>query len=379
MRRRISIGLAAVLSVGVVLTIVVSRRASSANHLRVVHGVSASENEPFFADSRVRAAFAQHGLDVRVDSVTSDQAVATVDVAHDDFAFLTEAATAAKVAAVRHVAPTSLSLSSPMAVATSKDVAQRLKQAGIAQQHGGWWTLDMKRYLDLVHRRVHWNELSGNTASADRRLVYISSPAVTTSAGAMYASLASYVANNGAVVRNVTQVDMVVNAVSPLFLDQGAEQTRTGPSPQSAEAGSPLVWTDEAGFVAQAAAHAGSNRPDRVLMYPSPDVAAEYSVVPFTAAGGEVGKLLATDPALRRLAVEHGIRTTNQPGVMPAFARQNGVVVPVNVNAIELPSYETGQALVARVEAAVLAAFGPSPSTSETTESVPSPAPSTGP
>lgn len=195
----------------------------------------------------------------------------------------------------------------------------------------------------------------------------------------MYASLASYVANNARVVSSVTQVDRIVNAVSPLFLDQDAESTRTDPSARNVGVASPLAWTDEASFIAQAAAHAGGVGPDRVLMYPSLDVAAEYSLVPFTPAGAEVGRLLGTDPALRRLAVEHGIRTTAQPGVLPAFARQNGVAVPVNPNAIELPSYETGQALVVRVEAAVLAAFGPSPSTTETTESVPSPVPSTGP
>jgi hypothetical protein len=355
-RRTISIGLAAVLAVGVVLTILVSRRDSSAKQLRVVHGVTGAENEPFFADARVKAAFANHGLDVRVDSVVSDQVVTTVDVAHDDFAFLTEAATAAKVAAMHHVPATSLSLSSPMVVAASGDVVPRLARAGIAQEHDGWWTLDMKRYLDLVHRRVHWNELPGNTASADTGLVYISSPAVTTSEGAMYASLASYVANNSAVVSGVSQVDEIVNAVSPLFLDQGAEQTRA-----NVGAAPPLVWTDEASVVAQAATDVGRTQPDRVLMYPSPDVVADYSLVSFTPAGSEVGRLVSTDPTLRRLAVEHGMRTRTQPDALTAFARQNGVAVAANpVNAIALPSYDTGQALVTRVEAAVLAASGPS-------------------
>jgi hypothetical protein len=381
-RRTISIGLAAVLAVGVVLTIVVSRSGSSAKHLRVVHGVTGAENERLFADNRVKAAFAKHGLDVRVDSVPSDQVMTTAEVARDDFAFLIETARAAKLAAARHATATSLSFSSPMVVATFKEVAQRLARAGIAQAHQGWWTLDTKRYLDLVRRRVHWSGLPGNTASADKRLVFISSPGVTTSEGAMYASLASYVANNGEVVRSVAQVDKIVNAVSPLFLDQGAEQTTTDSHPehtQNVGLAPPLVWTDEADFVARAAVHAGSIRPDRVLMYPSPDVVATYALVSFTPAGSEVDQLLATDPELRQLAVEHGMRTTTQPGAMPAFARQNGVAVPVNLpKGIRLPSYDTGQALVTRVEAAVLAARGPDPA-SESTESIPSPVPSTSP
>jgi hypothetical protein len=55
---------------------------------------------------------------------------------------------------------------------------------------------------------------------------------------------------------------------------------------------------------------------DRVLLYPSPTVVSEHTVVPFTTAGADLAKLLATDPQLQRLAAVHGFRTAGAPGAV---------------------------------------------------------------
>ena len=194
----------------------------------------------------------------------------------------------------------------------------------------------------------------------------------------MYASLASAVANDGAVVGSRAQVDKTVNAVSPLFLVQGPAQTSTAPFTHYTEIGGgapPMVWTSEARFVAYSAAHHGTIHPDGELMYPIPGVVADYTLVPLTSTGSEAGRLLTTDPTLQRLAVEHGFRTTKDPAALVAFARQNGVEVPVTLpHAIPLPTYDNLQALVTRVDAALLAARGPGPAPAATSQSVPSPA-----
>ena len=378
MRRTISIVVAGVLTVGVVFTVLASERGSRTKHLRVVHGITSAENGPFFDDARVKAAFAAHGLALQVDTVTNDQAVTTADLSRYDFAFLTETPTAAEIATARHITSTFVPFHSPMVVATSKDVAQRLTKAGIAQKQAGWWTLDTQRYLDFVRRHMHWNQLPGNVGSNDHTLVFITSPGITTSEGAMYASLASSVANNGAVVGSRAQVDKIVNAVSPLFLVQGPARTSTAPFTHYTETGGrapPMVWTSEARFVAYFAAHHGTTHPDGVLMYPIPGVVADYTLVPLTSTGTEAGRLLTVDPTLQRLAVENGFRTTKEPAALVAFARQNGVEVPVTLpHAIPLPTYDNLQALVTRVDAALLAALGPGPTTAATSQSVPSPA-----
>ena len=379
-RRTISIVVAGVLTVGVAFTIFASERESKMKHLRVVRGITSAENGPFFDDARVKSAFAANGLALRVDTVMNDQDVTTADLSRYDFAFLTETATAVNIANARHITNTFAPFRSPMVVATFKEVAQRLTKAGIAQEHGGWWTLDTRRYLDLVRRHVRWDQLSGNVDSHDNGLVFITSPGITTSEGAMYASLASSVANNSSVVGSQAQVDKIVNAVSPLFLAQGPAQTSTALFNRYTQIGrAPLmVWTNEARFVAHAAAHKGTLHPDGVLMYPTPGVVADYTLLPFTSTGNEVGRLLTTDPTLQRLAVEDGFRT-KEPAALAGFARQNGVEVPMTLpDAIPLPTYDNLRALVIRVDAALLAARGPGPTTVATSQSVPSPG-STGP
>ena len=375
MRRTISIVVAGVLTVGVVFTVLVSERGTK--HLRVVHGITSAENGSFFDDARVKSAFAAHGLALRVDTVMNDQAVTTADLSKYDFAFLAETPAAAEIATARHSTNTFVPFHSPMVVATFKDVAQRLTKAGIALEQAGWWTLDTQRYFDLVRRRVRWNQLPGNADSNDHTLVFITSPGITTSEGAMYASLASSVANDGAVVGSRAQVDKIVNAVSPLFLVQGPAQSSTAPFTHYTETGGrapPMVWTSEARFVGYSAAHHGTI-PDSVLMYPIPGVVADYTLVPLTSTGSEAGRLLTVDPTLQRLAVENGFRTTQEPAALVAFARQNGVEVPVTLpHAIPLPTYDNLQALVTRVDAALLAAIGPGPTTASTSQSVPSPA-----
>jgi hypothetical protein len=368
-RRTISIVVAGVLTVGVVFTVVASRRASKTKHLRVVHGITSIENRPFFDDARVKSAFAAHGLAFELDTATSDAVVAAADLSRYDFAFLTESATAASIATVHHITNTFVPFRSPMVVTTFKDAAQPLARAGIAQQHAGWWTIDVSRYLDLVRRHVRWNQLPGNAHSNEDSLVLIRSPGIATSEGTMYAALASSVANNGTVVGDHVHVDKIVNAVSPLFLAQGSAPTNTAP----------MVWTNEARFVAQAVTPNGTMHPDRVLMYPTPDVVADHTLLPFTTTGREIGRLLTTDGTLQRLAVARGFRPATASAALVAFARQNGVDVPATLpRTIPLPTYDNLRALVTRVDAALLAALGPDRTTEATSPSVPSPA-TTGP
>ena len=366
MRRTISIVVAGVLTVGVVFTVLASERGSKPKHLRVVHGITSVENRPFFDDAQVKSAFAAHGFALQIDTATSDQVVAGADLSRYDFAFLTESSTAANIATTRHVTNAFVPFRSPMVVATTKDVAQRLTKANIAQEHAGWWTIDTPRYIDLVRRRVRWNQLPGNTGSNDATLVIITSPGVTTSEGAMYASLASAVANRGTVVGSQAKVDEVVNAVSPLFLAQGRDPTSSAP----------MAWTNEARVLAHAATRDGSIHPDRVLMYPTPGVVADYTLLPLSRTGRETARLLTEDPTLQRLAVENGFRATSEPAALVAFAGQNGVDVPATLpRTIPLPAYDNLRALVTRVDAALLAALGPGRTTETTSQSVPSPVP----
>ena len=194
---------------------------SSKKPLQTVRGVIGSETKAFFGDPRVKAAFAERGLDVQVDTAGSGQIATTVDRSKDDFAFGAGTPAVQQILTAHHITTKYEPFFTPMAVATFTDIAQILERAGVAHDHGGWWTLDMKGFLDLVARHVRWNQLPGNTASPSTNLVLITSPDATTSnSAAMYASIASYVANHDRVLASPASVDEVVNQVSPLFLEQ---------------------------------------------------------------------------------------------------------------------------------------------------------------
>src|SRR5262249_52420599 len=148
--------------------------------------------------------------------------------------------------------------------------------------------------------QTRWNQLPGNTTYPVSKFVLITSTDVTTSnSAAMYASIASYAANGNGVLTNPSEVDRVIDAVSPLFVQQGyTEQSSEAPFEDYLSIGigkTPMVMIYESQFVARAAAHDGSIRKDMVLMYPDPDVLSKHTLVPLTARGDRVGKLLTNN------------------------------------------------------------------------------------
>src|SRR5260370_39810634 len=103
----------------------------------------------------------------------------------------------------------------------------------------------------------------------------------------------------------------------------------------------PMVMIYESQFVARAVANDGSITKDMVLMYPSPPVSSTHTLVPLPPSGDRVGKLLATDPELQRLAIKYGFRT-NDTGAFTKFVSAHKVVLPSNLfNVIEPPTYDT--------------------------------------
>ena len=175
----------------------------------------------------------------------------------------------------------------------------------------------------------------------------------------------------------------IVKAVSPLFLEQGyTEQSTEAPFEDYLSIGegkSPMVMIYEAQFVARAAAHDGSVLPNMVLMYPDPGLLSKHTLVPLTANGDAVGRLLTDDPTLQNLAVENGFRT-GKTGAFTSFVQQNRVsVAPQLVNVIDPPTYDNLEALITRINDALHATLGPRSSPPATTESSTTPVSNAGP
>jgi hypothetical protein len=365
-KRGLSFGLAALLAVGVGIAIFASVGGGNSpaaptsppvTRLTVVRGVIGSEKKPFFEDRRVKAAFRAHGFDVQVDTAGSRQIATTVDLSQYAFAFPGGVPAAAKIISDNHVNGSFTAFFTPMAIATWKPIGTLLVQAGVATDNGGYYTLDVAKFLDLVKKNTRWSDLPNNTSYQTNKSILVTSTDVRTSnSAAMYLSIASYVANGDNVVQNDRQGDAVLPAVEPIFLRQGfVESSSEEPFDDYLTIGigkDPMVMIYEAQYLAHAFAKDGAIRPDMVLMYPSPDVLSKHTFIPLTPAGGRVGRLLQSDPTLLRLAVDYGFRTGNASYFAAQVTRAGASIPGTLVDVIEPPTYAALEHMIAGIEQA---------------------------
>jgi hypothetical protein len=359
MKRAAALLLAAVLGVGVLAAIVISIRGrvgnASGQPLTVVRGVIGSEKQPFFSDREVIQAFHNQGLDVKVDTAGSRQIATSVDLSHYDFAFPAGVPAAEKIKRDHKATTTYVPFYTPMAIASYKPIAQLLVNAGIAQDQGGYYTFDLAKYMQLVSANKRWSDLPNNTTYPTSKSILITSTDIRTSnSAAMYLSLASYVANGNNIVQDPNQGAAVLPQLQPLFLRQGyTSSSSEGPFQDYLTIGmgaTPLVMIYEAQFVARAAANDGSITKDMVLMYPSPTIYSKHTLVPLNSTGDRVGKLLATDPELQRLAIKYGFRT-NDTAAFTKFVSAHKVTLPSTLfNVIEPPTYDTLESMISTIE-----------------------------
>jgi hypothetical protein len=337
------IALAVVLLVGVVFAVVRGRSDEAAPpDLRTVRGVIGSEKLAFFADRRVRDAFARHGLAVEVDPAGSRQIATTVELDGYDFAFPSSAPAAERIQQNRKAARTYAPFSSPMVIATFDPIVTLLTGQGVVRPGQ---VFDVAKYLELTAAGTRWDQLPNNTDFPARKnvLVTTTDPRDSNSA-AMYLAITSFVANGGVVASPEAEA-RVLPAVGKLFLEQGYTQSSTdGPFEDYLSAGmgkTPMVLAYEAQFVDRVVRGDSTIRPGMALLYPAPTVLSKHTLVPLKPPGDEVGELLTSDAELGKLAATFGFRTAD-PRYFDEVVREHGVRVPTTVvDVVEPPSYET--------------------------------------
>ncbi len=344
MRRTFSILLAVVLLAGVAVALFRGHH----HGVTTVRGVIGSEKEAFFADPAVQKALSHNGLKVEVDPAGSRQIATSIDLGKYDFAFPSSAPAADRIKQVRHAGTEFTPFASPMVIATFKPIADLLAREGVVKGS----IFDVGRYLGLVAQHRRWDQLDGNTAYPVRKNILVSTtdPRSSNSA-AMYLAIASYVANRDQVVRGAAAEQRVLPTLSSLFVDQGyTDNTSEGPFEDYLSLGmgtTPLVCAYEAQFVD--AAVRGLLKPGMVLLYPSPTVQSKHTLIPFDDKGTKVGRLLATDPELQRLAALHGFRTAD-PARFGAVTAEHHVPVRADlIDVVGTPSYDTLERLLAGV------------------------------
>jgi len=354
MKRILGPLLLVVLVLGVGIAIFFSVRGQiESRRVVTVRGLIGSEKAEFFQGPQVIEALRRGGLEVQVEKAGSRQIATSYDLSEYDFAFPAGVPAAEKMRREQQGSKSYDVFFTPMAVASWAPIAQILEANGIAQDQGGYYTLDMARLLEAIAEGRRWNELEGNTAyPVDKSLLVTSTDVRKSNSAAMYLALASFVANGNNIVQDEAGINRVMPLMESLFLDQGyVEYSSAVPFENYLIMGmgkTPLVMIYEAQFIA--AASAGSTTPDMVLMYPEPTIFSKHILVSFSEGGERLGELLRDDADLRRLAIEHGFRNDDLAYFREWTAQQKLAMPTAIVNVVEPPSYEVLERMIQQIE-----------------------------
>ncbi|MGX1762852.1 hypothetical protein ACWIG5_39180, partial [Streptomyces lydicus] len=85
---------------------------------------------------------------------------------------------------------------------------------------------------------------------------------------------------------------------------------------------------------------------EMTMLYPTPTILSRHTLVPFGEPGDRIGRLLAGDPELQRLAAEHGFRTGAQAQFAAVAAEHNVRVAPDLADVITTPTFDTLERLL---------------------------------
>lgn len=321
-----------------------------------VRGLIGSEKDAFFADPRVKAAFAGHGVSVTVEKAGSRAIATKYDPNKYDFGFPSGAPAASHLRQTAKAANVYTPFYTPIVIASWRPIAEILVANGAATPHGdGYYSVDMAQLLAIMQKGSRWSELKASAAFATSKGVLVNSTDVRTSnSAAMYLALASYVANGQQVVQSQEELDKVMPGVAPLFLRQGfQESSSAGPFEDYLALGmgkTPLLVAYESQMVEFWLKHPQRIKSDMVLMYPRPTIYSKHVLVPYTPAGERLGHALDTDPKLRSLAQEYGFRTGGDSKGPESWAAKGIKVPEVLVDAVDPPSYEWLERMIQGIE-----------------------------
>lgn len=319
-----------------------------------VRGLIGSEKEAFFKDPKVITALRKGGLEVKFDKAGSRSIATTPDLSKYDFVFPSGVPAATKLRQDHKSAKAYDEFFTPMAIATWKSIAAILEANGLAKDRGGYYTLDMAAYLQLVADNKRWSDLTNNAAYNVNKSILVTSTDVRQSnSAAMYLALASYVANGNNIIQSDADIQKVLPLVESLFLKQGfTEYSSEVPFDDYLSMGvgkAPMVMIYEAQYIAQAANPNGING-DMVLMYPEPTIYSKHILVALTPNGQKLGELLLNDPDLQRLAVENGFRN-NDVNLFTQVKKDRNLTLPDTlVDVIDPPSYEILEKTIQQIE-----------------------------
>ncbi|MGW3039329.1 substrate-binding domain-containing protein [Kitasatospora sp. NPDC001159] len=321
MRRALGV-LAALVLLGGVTYALIPDDGTDPKKLVTVTGLIGSEKRAFFESPEVKAELAKQGLEVHTDSTgswtMSEQARNSSGL---DFAFPASTAPAREIQRNWGQQDSPLvPFYSPLVVVAHAPVAQILQENKLAAQDDlGVWTFKMDEYVNDLKANRKWQDLAkteGHGELSGPIFVTTTDPE-SSSSGALYVALLSFVLNNNLVVSDDAGVDAARPVLHQATALQGGQKSSSDEPFRDflAGVGNPLIF----GYESQVAAMALQGQPtgDMVVMYPDTTAYSDHTVIARTESGRKLAGLLQNDEVLRALEVRFGFRPQASSG---AFA-----------------------------------------------------------
>lgn len=321
-----------------------------------IRGLVGSEKIPFFTDTEVIAALAEHGLEVKVEKAGSRQIALREDLKEYDFAFPAGVPAAEKIKREQNVHKSHPVFYTPMTLASWQIIADILEKNNIVEKReNSYYIIDLAGLLKMIIDETRWSELDHSEKYSVNKGVLITSTDIRKSnSAAMYLALASFILNDATIVTDEAQVQALIEKLGSLFIRQGyVESSSAGPYNDYLVMGpgkSPMVMIYEAQFLHDAARPDSVIRDEMVLLYPEPTVFTKHILLPFNDSGEKLAVALTEDENLLQLAVKHGLRNKNV-NQFRDFVKTHNLTVPDGlVKVVEPPSYEVLEHMIQLIE-----------------------------
>lgn len=249
---------------------------------------------------------------------------------------------------------------SRLVVATYRQLLPLLQEAGIARhQKDGVWTFDINAYAtDLIKHGgpLHWEDLRGYKGGADLPgpgpIVLSTTDPNSSVLTRMFIAAASYRLNDNSQVTTKAEVQSVAGRLKPCFTEQGNMETGGIPEwndfLENEMNNHPMALTYESLYVGLAEAHDPRITKDMVMMYVSPELDIQDTLIPLDNTGTTVATDIATDPKIQQIAEKLGFITTT-PDRFQQKMRGKGIHVAGNLPTVNPPTYSTLQDIVNRL------------------------------
>ncbi|MFJ8429977.1 substrate-binding domain-containing protein [Kitasatospora sp. NPDC094019] len=304
-------------------------------------GMVGSEKGAFFDDQRVKNALKARGLVVNTQSAGSWQ---MGDLKNDnlDFVFPASQQPAEAIKADHKLTSTpTRPFYSPLVIVTRTQTADVLKANKLAScdEKSNVCKFSMKDFLQGIDDKRTWQQLPKPPAEEKPgdlvgSIFLTTTNPETSSSGALYLAMVSYLLNSGQVIPEPGGVTEQIGAkLRAVITPQGVMKNSTEEPFMDFVSGNgrPLVLAYESQVLELVLK--GKAPTDMVMLYPDTTVVSDHTIVAFNNKGQRLADALTDDPALRELELQYGFRPSGTAGATEFSAKiqaaqQNGPKPP---------------------------------------------------